>query len=246
MLQVEINGRIAHIDISFHVPAVGSLLIVGPNGAGKSTILMMMLGLIAPSVGRIVVNDRVLFDSVQGVNVPPERREVGFLPQGYALFRHMRVLDNVLFGLECRRPALRRREARALAAKALDEVNVLHLADRYPHQLSGGEAQRVALARAIAPKPQALILDEPTGALDLDSRVQVRNFLSAYLAEQPIPTVVVSHDPDDAAMLPGWIAVLERGGIAQQGPLRELVAGPTSAYASSFVCRTPRRMAAAS
>lgn len=164
----------------------------------------------------------------------PECRRIGFLPQAYALFPCMNVLENVMFGLECQPMGLRPRERRLRAQQLLDELAVGHLAHRMPRQLSGGEAQRVALARALAPSPHALLLDEPLAALDLDAREQVRTLLRECLLSKDLPTIMVSHDPEDCTMFPAWVVAMERGKIVQQGPFEELEACPATPFVAAL------------
>lgn len=234
MLEAEVMGSVGDCNLSISIPAARSLLIVGPNGSGKSTFLMMLLGLRQPTAGRISLCGRRLFDSVRRINVQPERRRIGFLPQAYALFPCMNVLENVMFGLECQPLGLRPRERRMRALQLLDELGVGHLAHRQPRQLSGGEAQRVALARALAPSPQALLLDEPLAALDLDARGQVRAFLRECLKAKDLPTIMVSHDPEDCTIFPAWVVALEAGKVVQQGPFEELEARPATAFVAAL------------
>jgi molybdate transport system ATP-binding protein len=207
--------------------AVGAetLLLAGPNGAGKSTLLRMLLGIGAPQSGRIALDGRMLWDGK--TNLPPEERRLGYVPQEYALFPHLDVAGNVGFGL-------RRSERRERTREVLEALQIAHLSARRVQTLSGGERQRVALARALAPRPHALLLDEPFAALDAQARRQVRSFLSEQLAALRLPALVVSHDPADAA-LGQRIAVMERGRIVQQGTLADLRAAPATPFIAEWV-----------
>jgi molybdate transport system ATP-binding protein len=207
------------------------LVVVGPNGAGKTSLLMMILGATRPHRGRIALGDATLFDHAAGVDVPTERRDVGFLPQRYALFPHLDALDNVAYGITAPTRALRR--ARAL--EALRDLDVAALAARRPAELSAGEAQRVALARALARRPRALVLDEPLAALDVTAKREVRRFLAERLRAWRLPTIVVTHDPADAAALDGDVLALERGAVTQTGRLADLARAPRTEFVRQFV-----------
>jgi molybdate transport system ATP-binding protein len=211
------------------------LVIVGPNGAGKTSLLMMILGALRPTAGRLVLDDRVLFDGQARVEVPVEGRRIGFLPQRYALFPHLDAAENVAYGIT----EGSRTERRRLAIEALEHLDVAALAARRPAGFSGGEAQRVALARALARRPRALLLDEPFAALDASVRREVRRFLAARLLEWRLPTIVVTHDRADAETFAGvfdsQLVVLERGAIVQTGRLEQLTAAPRTAFVARFV-----------
>jgi molybdate transport system ATP-binding protein len=204
---------------------------VGPNGAGKTTILMMVLGALRPRRGQITLGGAALFDDRRGVDLPVERRAIGFVPQRYALFPHLDVLGNVAFGIA----APSRAERRARAEQALRDLDGAALAARRPSQLSGGEMQRVALARALAHRPGALLLDEPLAALDVSLRREVRRFLSERLRAWGIPTVVITHDRADAEALDGQMVVVESGAIVQRGRLADLEAAPRTPFVEQLV-----------
>jgi molybdate transport system ATP-binding protein len=231
-LDVDVHGAAGPmpIDVAFRAGAA-PLLLVGPNGAGKTSALMMILGALAPRRGRVTLDGEALYDPARGIDVPVERRRIGFVPQRYALFPHLDVLGNVAYGI--RAPSRAERLGRAQAALA--ELDASALAGRRPAQLSGGEAQRVALARALAGRPRALVMDEPLAALDVSIRDDVRRFLADRLRALAIPTVLVTHDVDDAAVLDGEIVVMEAGTIAQTGRLADLTAHPRTEFVKRFV-----------
>jgi len=232
-LDVSVQGAVGTlaIDVSFAVSAEVPLVMVGPNGAGKTTILMMILGALRPHRGRVVLDGAPLFDDGRGIDLPVERRGIAFVPQRYALFPHLDVLGNVAYGVVAPSRAERRQRAR----EALRDLDAAALAARRPAQLSGGEMQRVALARALARRPGALLLDEPLAALDVSLRRDVRRFLSERLRAWGIPTVVITHDRDDAEALAGHIIVVESGAITQRGRLAELEAGPGTDFVRQLV-----------
>ena len=204
--------------------AVGAetVALVGPSGAGKTTVLRAVAGLHRPTRGRVELGGEVWFDGARGVHLPPEERAVGYVFQDYALFPHLSVAGNVAFG------------GRARAGELLERFRISHLARVRPGELSGGERQRVALARALAREPAVLLLDEPLAALDADTRAHVRGELAGLLRELALPTVVVTHDFADAAVLAGRIAVLVDGEIVQAGAAEALIAAPTTGFVASF------------
>jgi molybdate transport system ATP-binding protein len=204
--------------------AVGreTVAIVGPSGAGKTTVLRAISGLVRPDRGRIELDGAVLFDSKAGIDVPPERRRVGFVFQDYALFPHMTVEQNVRYA------------GRELVDDLLERLGIAHLARAKPESLSGGERQRVGLARALARDPAVLLLDEPLSALDAHTRVTVRAELRELLEGFDLPTLLVTHDYEDAAALAGRIGVLVDGRLLQIGTPAELIAAPADPFVASF------------
>lgn len=211
------------------------VVVIGPNGSGKTTLLRVIAGTGQPRSGRIRLGERVLFDSEAGVSVAPEKRRVGYVPQGYGLFPHLTALDNVAFGLAAgprRRPGPERRR---IAAELLADVKCAHLAPRYPATLSGGEKQRVALARALLPVPELLLLDEPLAALDVAARRGLRNYLARHLAKRTRPAIVVTHDPRDVHALGSPVVyALEEGRVMQSGPPEHLANHPATAFIAEF------------
>jgi ABC-type sulfate/molybdate transport systems ATPase subunit len=234
MWQVALRGRLGALalDLGFTTGA-GPTLIVGPNGSGKTTLLRAIAGARLDLHGEICLNGRTLFDSRTGVRLPPEQRNIGYVPQGYALFPHLKALDNVAFG--CPGSASERREQ---ARAVLERFAAGHLASRYPSQLSGGEQQRVALARALAVEPGGLLLDEPLAALDARTRRTMRGFLSEYLSADARPAIVVSHDVRDVLALGGHVIVLEDGAITQQGSAQDIARAPATEFVAEFFAAT--------
>lgn len=211
-IRVERAGFV--LEVELRVGAGRPLAILGPNGAGKSTLLAALAGLLPLGAGRIELDGAVLDDVATGVHVPSERRRLGVVFQGLLLFPHLTVRDNVAFPR--RVGGMRPAAARDAVAPLLERFDLAALADRRPDALSGGQAQRVALARALAAEPRGLLLDEPTASLDVAYRADVRAELAARIAEAGLPTVVVSHDPDEAAAFGAALAVLEAGRIVQR------------------------------
>lgn len=242
MLEVRLVGRQGALSVDVELDTQGgTLVIVGPNGAGKTAVLLMILGALEPEAGRVAVNGRVLFDAEASVNVCLEERALGYVPQDYALFPHLTVLQNVEFVLRCRAERSNGRKARERAYSILEDLELQAFATRPTHALSGGEKQRVALARALAADPSALLLDEPLSALDVGARREVRAFLQGYLAKLGLPTVVVTHDPRDAAELGHRVAVLERGRVTQLGPWEALRSAPATPFVLELARSEPNR-----
>jgi molybdate transport system ATP-binding protein len=199
-----------------------TVALVGPSGAGKTTVLGAVAGLVHPRRGRIALGEETLLDTSRGIDRPPEQRRVGLVFQEYALFPHLSVERNVAFG------------GRRRAAELLERFRIAHLSRARPHELSGGERQRVALARALARDPAVLLLDEPMAALDAHTRAGVRAELQELLRELALPTILVTHDFEDAAALADRVGVLADGRLLQLGAPDELVAAPTDAFVASF------------
>ncbi len=209
------------------------LAVLGPNGAGKSTLLRAVAGLLAVESGTITLGDVILDDPERGVFVSAERRGLGLMFQDHRLFPHLRVLDNVAFGLRSR--GVPRAPARVAAGEWIGRLGLADLAARHPRQLSGGQAQRVALARALACEPGALLLDEPLAALDAQTRAEVQAELRDHLGAFAGPTVLVTHDPLEALLLATRIVVLESGAVVQQGTPAEISSRPVTTYVAQLV-----------
>jgi len=230
VLEIAVARKIGPLDLRIDLLLNReTVLLAGPNGAGKSTLLRLLLGVLSPQAGRIALDKKVLFDAERGIDVPVEERELGYLPQDYALFPHLDVLGNVTFGLA----GLRRSERLHRAGEWIERLGVGHLERRFPAELSGGERQRVALARALARGPRALLLDEPFASLDPIARRQLRASLTGWLREWRLPALIVSHDPADA-VLADRIAVVERGRIVQQGTIDQLRGAAASSFVAGF------------
>jgi molybdate transport system ATP-binding protein len=199
-----------------------TVALVGPSGAGKTSVLRAIAGLLRPERGRVALGDELWFDSEAGVHLPPERRSVGLVFQEYALFPHMTVAENVAYG------------GRDGVVDLLDSLGIGALAGARPGELSGGERQRVALARALARRPAVLLLDEPLTALDSHTRGRVRAELGDLLARLRLPTLLVTHEFQDAAALAPRVGVLVEGRIVQAGSPADLVATPASPFVADF------------
>jgi sulfate transport system ATP-binding protein len=201
--------------------------LLGPSGSGKSTVLRMLAGLERPSSGRIyMAGQDQTYRSVQ-------ERQVGFVFQHYALFRHMNVRQNVAFGLSVRKESKAQQLARV--DELLTLVQLENFVHRYPDQLSGGQRQRVALARALAPRPQVLLLDEPFGALDARVRQDLRHWLDEIHRELGITSLLVTHDQEEALELAHQVVVMHEGRVEQIGTADDVYNRPATPFVASFV-----------
>jgi molybdate transport system ATP-binding protein len=224
-LEVRLVKRLPGFTLDVDWTADGGVAaLFGPSGAGKTLTLQCMAGLLRPDAGRIVVDGRVLFDAAAAADVPPQARRVGYVFQGYALFPHLTVADNVGFGLRDRP----HRERAQRAAEVIARLGLAGLEGRYPRELSGGQRQRVALGRALAIDPALLLLDEPLSALDAPLRRTLRDELRSILTEWGAAAVVVTHDFTEAYRLGDRIVVYEGGRVVQSAPRTELLWQPAS------------------
>ena len=204
------------------------LCLLGPSGSGKTTLLRIAAGIESQSAGRLLLNDREI--AGPDVFLPPEKRSIGLVFQDFALFPHLSILENVRFGLT----ALSREEGRRQGMIALERVGLVHLAEAYPHMLSGGEQQRVALARALAPRPAVLLLDEPFSGLDSRLKDSVRAETLEILRRSRATAIVVTHDAEEAMRMGDRIALLKSGRLVQIGHSRDLYLRPASLFAAGF------------
>lgn len=206
--------------------------LLGPSGCGKTTLLRMIAGLETPDTGEICFDDRTVFSSEKRINVPPEKRGLGFVFQDFALWPHMSVYENVAFGLRAAHntKGLDEKVKNALHAVQLDEF-----ASRYPHQLSGGQQQRVAFARAIVIEPQCILFDEPLSALDALLREEMRAELKELISRLGITAVFVTHDQTEAMSMSDRIAVLNGGKIEQYAAPERIYSAPETQFVARFI-----------
>ncbi|HET7717115.1 MAG TPA: sulfate/molybdate ABC transporter ATP-binding protein [Bauldia sp.] len=218
-------------DVSLRIEAGELVALLGPSGSGKTTLLRVLAGLEFPSAGR------VLFGGEDALGLSVQERHVGFVFQSYALFKGMKVFDNIAFGLTARPPRTRpsRARIRDRVLELLELVQLTGLENRYPSQLSGGQRQRVALARALAIEPRILLLDEPFGALDAKVRRDLRRWLREIHDRTGHTTVFVTHDQEEAIELADRIVVLNRGRIEQVGTPDEIYDLPASPFVAGFI-----------
>ncbi len=211
-------GRFRLQDVNLVVEDKEYVVIMGPSGAGKTVLLMTILGLYRPSSGRILIDYRdVTYE-------PPERRNLAYVPQDYALFPHMTVYDNIAYGLRARRvPEL---EVRRRVKWIAEVLGIDHLLSAKPHTLSGGEKQRVALARALVVEPKAILLDEPTAALDPELRSRARRFIRELHRKLGFTAIHVTHDLTEALVLATKAAFMSQGRILISGHIDEVIRSP--------------------
>lgn len=219
------------LDVEIECSAGELLALVGPSGSGKSTILRTIAGLHQPESGFIHCEDEVWLDRVQGINIPTQKRHIGFVFQDYALFPHLTAQQNITTALGHLGPGLRVAKAREL----LEQVNLKGLEDRLPDNLSGGQRQRVALARALAREPKILLLDEPFSAVDQITRRKLQQELAILRRTIQIPILLVTHDLDEAAMLADRLYVLHRGQTLQNGRPVEVLQNPCNALVARLM-----------
>lgn len=207
------------------------LALLGPSGCGKTTLLRIIAGLEFPDHGTI------RFDGIDVNELPIRERNVGFVFQHYALFKHMTIFDNVAFGLKVRKKKERptKKEIRERVMELLSLVQLANLEDRYPHELSGGQRQRVALARALAVRPRVLLLDEPFGALDAQVRKELRRWLRKLHDEIHITSIFVTHDQEEALEVADRVAILNRGRVEQVGSPDEVYRNPKTPFVYQFM-----------
>lgn len=229
VLAAETPLREFALDVELTIGTEDRLALAGPSGAGKTSVLQIAAGLLRPQRGRVALGGETWLDTGTGVEVAAEGRRCAVVFQDYALFPRLSAWRNVAYGM--RGP---RRERRERALDLLDRFGVAALADAGPTSLSGGERQRVALARALAAEPRALLLDEPLSALDPASRRGALRELHGLLTELKIPVLLVTHAFDEAALLAGQIAVIDRGRIVQRGSAAEISARPASSFVADF------------
>ncbi|HEB76688.1 MAG TPA: ATP-binding cassette domain-containing protein [Nitrospirae bacterium] len=218
-LQKEVKGFT--LDVSWRAED-GITVLFGYSGSGKSMTLQMIAGLMRPDSGSIRLNGGVLFDGSHGVDIPPQRRPLGYVFQDLALFPHMTVRENILYGAG----RLCRDERRVRAEELIRLFRLGGIEGSLPSEISGGQRQRVALARALIRRPEALLLDEPFSALDNPIRVEMRRLLSRIREDFGIPIVLVTHDIIEACTLADRIVVYAGGRVRQAGPPGEVLGNP--------------------
>lgn len=207
------------------------VVLFGPSGSGKTTLLKCISGITQPDRGKIAVDDRIYFDSGRKINLPIQKRNLGFVFQTYTLFPHMNVRKNI----ECGLKGWEKGEKEKRVREMLDLLHIEELETRYPSQLSGGQKQRVALARALAPKPELLLLDEPFSALDRVIRTELAEKIKCLQKEIGIPLLFITHSLDEAFLLADRILILYRGEIQQFGTPEEIFYNPRNLHVAELV-----------
>lgn len=227
-ISYDIEGASILADVSLTAPAGSVTCLLGPSGSGKTSLLRIAAGMQRQTRGRVLMDSREI--SGDHLFVPPEKRGIGLVFQDYALFPHLSIMDNVLFGLRHLGQDTRVEQAQ----KMLKRVGLAERGRDFPHNLSGGEQQRVALARAMAPRPGILLMDEPFSGLDSRLRDLMRDETLGILRETRATSVIVTHDPEEALRMGDQIALLHEGKLEQVGTGRELYYKPKSLFAAGF------------
>lgn len=219
--RLEAGGRsIFTLDVSF-TASDGITILFGPSGSGKTTTLRAIAGVVKPDAGKIRIGGQVYFDSAAGINLPIQRRRVGYVFQDYALFPHLTAEQNVAYGMKDRATGgkLKRERARALLAL----FGIEHVRERYPRDMSGGEQQRTALARALASDPAVVLLDEPLSAVDVETRSRLLEEIDVAQRRTNIPFIYVTHNTAEAMRLGKRVVALRDGQVAQVGTPSEIL-----------------------
>ena len=226
-LSKHFGGFTAVDSVSLNLASGDLVALLGPSGSGKSTLLRMIAGLESPDEGEVKLSGR------EATGLSALERNVGFVFQHYALFRHMTVAQNIAFGLEVRKRP--KAEISARVEELLGLVQLQGFGERYPHQLSGGQRQRVAVARALAPEPQVLLLDEPFGALDAKVRADLRRWVRRLHDETGMTTLFVTHDQDEAMEVAKRVVIMNKGKVEQEGTPKDIFDRPATRFVAEFV-----------
>ncbi|HEY1363933.1 MAG TPA: molybdenum ABC transporter ATP-binding protein [Xanthobacteraceae bacterium] len=214
MLSVEADKALGEFSLHARFATSGGVTaLFGPSGAGKTTLVNMIAGLIAPDAGRIILDERILFDSQRRIDVPVHRRRIGYVFQEGRLFPHLTVAGNLDYGRRMQRLP----RAPAELAHVIDLLDLGHLLERRPGRLSGGERQRVAIGRALLMRPRLLLLDEPLASLDAARKREILPYLERLRDEAQVPMVYVSHNPGELRRLASTVVRLAAGRIAAVG-----------------------------
>jgi len=203
------------LELEFEMEAEEFIVVLGPSGSGKTTLLRMLAGLEKPEEGSIEVKGEAWYDSKRGINLPPQKRDVGFVFQDYALFPNMSLFENIAFGMKKKDP---HRVMELLKLAGLEQLK-----DKKPSVLSGGQKQRVASLRALAKEPKLLLLDEPLSVLDPETAITLREEIKKFQRSFNIPTIMVSHNREDALSLASRVLLLSEGKIKAVGKPKDVL-----------------------
>ena len=220
-------------DLNLTIESNAFITLLGPSGCGKTTTLRMIAGLETPTEGMISIDGKVVFDADKGINLPPNKRDVGFLFQNYALWPHMTVYQNIAFGLENLKWDKKRIDARVKELLAM--LRIEQFEKRYPSELSGGQQQRVAIARTLAPGPKVLFMDEPLSNLDAKLRMDMRTELKRLHRDTDSTFVYVTHDQLEAMTLSTRVCIMQNGLLQQYAPPLEMYNNPANLFVADFM-----------
>ncbi|MHC6180080.1 sulfate/molybdate ABC transporter ATP-binding protein [Clostridium sp. JNZ X4-2] len=224
-LYVDIKKNLPGFSLNIQFDTEDNIIgLLGASGSGKSMTLKCIAGLETPQSGKIILNEKVLYDSEKKINIPVRKRRVGFLFQNYALFPNMTVSQNISFALE----EMSRDEKNKIVSEKINMMNLQGLEHRFPNQLSGGQQQRVAIARALAVKPEILLLDEPFSALDSHLRNKMEEQLVHILSDYSGATVFVSHNRDEVYRICRNIAIINKGRVENYGDREYIFKNPAT------------------
>lgn len=231
MLAIDVEKRLKefHLQVAFEV---GNEMVTffGPSGSGKSLTLRCIAGLLRPDAGRVVINGRPVFDASRSLDLPPQRRRVGYVFQDYALFSHFTIEKNIAYGLH----TLSKAEKNRRVEEAIASMRLQGLEKRYPREISGGQKQRVALARALVTEPDLLLLDEPFSALDSTIRSRLQRELLQVFSRLGITVILVTHNLEEAYILSEKIIVFDAGQVLQVGHRDEVIHRPQTRSVARF------------
>lgn len=227
------NKFVAVNDLNMVIEDRSFITLLGPSGCGKTTTLRMIAGLETPTHGQIMIDGVTVFDAEKGINLSPDKRDVGFLFQNYALWPHMTVYKNISFGLENMKWSKAKIEERV--NELLDMLKIRQFVDRYPSELSGGQQQRVAIARTLAPKPKVLFMDEPLSNLDAKLRGEMRTELKRLHVDTNSTFIYVTHDQLEAMTLSTKVCLMEAGVLQQFAPPLEIYKKPHNLFVADFM-----------
>lgn len=220
-IYVDIYKKLNEFDLNVQFQSNGTVGLLGSSGSGKSMTLKSIAGIENPDRGIIKINGDTVFHSEKGINLPPQKRNIGFVFQNYALFPHMTVLENICFGIK-------ERNKEEKIKNIVEKIEITSLLNRYPKELSGGQQQRVAIARALAREPKVLLFDEPLSALDTYLKIQLEEWLEGLITDFRGPVVFVSHNIGEISRICDNIVILSRGNVIEFGSMEEVLYNPNS------------------
>ena len=227
-------GKVVAVDkLNLQILSNSFITLLGPSGCGKTTTLRMIAGLETPTEGRITIGNKVVFDSERGINLPPDKRDVGFLFQNYALWPHMSVYQNIAFGLENMK--WNRKKINDRVEELLAMLRIEQFVNRYPAELSGGQQQRVAIARTLAPGPKVLFMDEPLSNLDAKLRMEMRAELKRLHRDTDSTIVYVTHDQQEAMTLSTMVCIIDKGQLQQYAAPLWMYNSPANVFVADFL-----------